>query len=251
MAIQKTEAMVLRTQPFCSTSLIVTFFSRNFGKLRGLVKGVRQENQTRGAVYELFAHLEILFYEKSRTDLHLVSEASILESYESLRSNLSSIAYASYFCDLVDQLSEVHDPHEKVFELLQFCLRYLPALSGEKLSRLFEIKLLNEIGWLPYLGNCLKCQDSTLQKGYFSARQGGLLCPRCARNFSDARPLSREALAAMRYLTRHDLEESVKFQTGPQATRELASLMNQFFLERLNRPLKSKLFLEKIKPALV
>ncbi|MGH7890395.1 MAG: DNA repair protein RecO, partial [Thermodesulfobacteriota bacterium] len=78
MAIQKTEAFVLKTQPFRSSSLIVTFFSRDFGKLRGVVKGVRREREMRGALYELFTHLEILFYEKTRSDLHLVSEASIL-----------------------------------------------------------------------------------------------------------------------------------------------------------------------------
>ena len=88
MAIQKTEAIVLKTQPFRSSSLIITFFTRDFGKIRGIAKGVRQENQTRAAVYELFTRLEIIYYEKLRSDLHLVSDAAILES---LRRTLESL----------------------------------------------------------------------------------------------------------------------------------------------------------------
>ena len=56
MAIQKTDAIVLKTQPFRSSSLIITFFTRSFGKLRGLAKGVRQENQTRFALDRIGEH---------------------------------------------------------------------------------------------------------------------------------------------------------------------------------------------------
>ena len=95
MAIQKTEAIVLKTQAFRSSSLILTFFSRDFGKVRGIAKGVRQEQERRSALYELFTRLEIIFYEKTRSDLHLVSEASFLESYEPIRLQLEAIAFAS------------------------------------------------------------------------------------------------------------------------------------------------------------
>ncbi|MBN1688274.1 MAG: DNA repair protein RecO, partial [Candidatus Omnitrophica bacterium] len=191
MAIQKTEAIILKTQPFRSSSLIITFFSKSFGKLRGLAKGVRQERETRGALFELFTHVDIVFYEKQRSDLHLVSEASILESYPSLRTRLESIAYASYFSELVDELSEVHDPHEGVFDLLDFSFRYLASLPGRRLARLFEIKLVNEIGWLPHLTNCLLCGKSPLEEGYFSSRQGGLLCPHCYGKAPDSKPIRK------------------------------------------------------------
>ena len=250
MAIQKTEAFILKTQPFRSSSLIVTFFSRSFGKLRGLVKGVRREGEIRGAIYELFTHVEIVFYEKTRSDLHLVSDAAILESNDALRSQLSNIAYASYFSELVDIVSEVHDPHEKIFELLEFAFRYLRALPPERLTALFEIELLNEIGWLPYLDACLGCDEVQFEAGFFSVRQGALFCPKCAPQFPDARPLKPEVLNTMRYYIHHDLEDCLKIQMSRQAHIDLEKLMEQFLLYRLGSPLKSKYFLQEIKIAL-
>ena len=250
MAIQKTEAFVLKTQPFRSSSLIVTFFSHSFGKLRGVVKGVRREGEMRGALYELFTHLEILFYEKMRSDLHLVSEASIVESHDSLRTRLDTIAYASYFSELVDFLCEVQDPHPKIFELLDFSFRFLPSVPEARLSCLFEIALLREIGWIPYLDACLHCHQRAFEQGYFSISQGALFCSGCARNVPDARVLGIEALVVLRYYGSHALEPSLKLRVAKTTENELMKLMDRFLIFRLGAPLKSQRFIEQIRPVL-
>jgi DNA repair protein RecO (recombination protein O) len=250
MAIQKTNAIILKTQPFRSTSLIVTCFSESFGKVRGLVKGVRQERELRGPAFELFTQVEILFYEKQRSDLHLISDAVILETYDALHSRLEAIAYASYFSELVDVTTEVHDAHEKIYELLDFSYRYVAVLPGERLSTLFEIKLLNEIGWLPHLQTCLNCESPAVEKGFFSARQGALYCETCGPRFPDALPLGAEPLSVLRYYTQHDLEDCLKLGMTRQTETELSRLMQNFLMDRLGKPFKTRIFIEKIKPAL-
>ncbi len=250
MAIQKASAIVIKTLPFRSSSLIVTFFTQPFGKIRVLAKGVRLERETRGALFELFSFLDIVYYEKTKSDLHLLSEAAIIDGYDSVRTRLESISYASYFAELVDTLTEIHDPHENVFHLLDFCLRYLSSLPGTRLARLFEIKLLNEIGWLPYLEKCIRCDKSVPEKGFFSARQGALVCAACVEHYQDALPLAAEALAVMRHYIKHDLDQAIKFTVSPQTEIGLQKIMSRFLLERLNHPLKSTCFLDKITPIL-
>ena len=155
--ILKTEAIVLRTRPFRSSSLIVTFFTEEFGKIQGIAKGIHREGERRGAEFELFTHLEILFYEKKRSDLHLISETTILDSHSQLRQTLEGLLDASFFCELTEELTETRDPHPQLFELLNVCFRYLTVLPAAKLRNIFEMKLLNEVGWQPHLDNCLKC----------------------------------------------------------------------------------------------
>jgi DNA repair protein RecO (recombination protein O) len=249
VAIQKTEAIVLKTQPLRTSSLVITFFTRGFGKVRAIAKGVRLDRELRGALYELFTKLEIVYYEKTRSDLHLVSEAAIVDSYEPMRSRLESICYASYFAELADELSEVYDPHEKVFELLDSSYRYLASLPGPRLARLFEVKLLSEIGWLPFLESCLLCGEKKIEKGFFSPVQGALVCPHCAQGAPDARPVAAEPLALMRYYSRHDFEDSLRQGMSRQTEEALEDLLGRFLTHRLHRPLKSLQFLEKLKPA--
>ena len=250
MAIQKTEAMILKTMPFRSTSLIVTFFTRNFGKIRGIIKGVRQEGEMRGGIFELFSRIEIIYYEKTRSDLHLVTESFLLDSYTALHGSLESIAYAGYFSDLVDQVSEIHDPHEAIFNLLEFAYAYLSCVPGPRMARLFEIKLLHEIGWLPHLENCLNCGTDVLKEGYFSSRQGSLLCANCAPKFPDAKPLNAEPLSILRHYVQNEMDACLKLSVSRAAETELELFMSRFLLERLNKPLKSQIFLQKIKSVL-
>lgn len=245
MAIRKTEAFILKTQPLRSSSLIVTFFSREFGKLKGVAKGVRKEREMRGATFELFTHADIVFYEK-KSDLHLISDACIIDSFDSLRGRLDTITYASYFSELVDVLTEIHDPHDNLFALIEVCFRYLPAIPGERIARLFEIKLLTEIGWMPYLNSCLECRQTAFERGFFSASQGALVCAGCMARYPDALPLSREGLSQLRYYTTHTLDECIKVVPSIGVEKELKKLTETFFAYRLSGPLKTQRFMSAI-----
>lgn len=244
--IHKTDAIVLKTQPLRSSSLIVTFLTRSFGKLKGIVKGVRKEREPRSAFYELFTNLEIIFYEKSRSDLHLISDAAVIDTNDHLRTHLTSIAYASYFSELTDGLLEIHDPHESVFELMEFCFRYLPSIDPERISRIYETKLLRDTGLLPYLDECLECRSQVPEQGFFSVAQGSVYCRNCQPRVADARMISAEALSGLRYFTRHDASECLKYRTSQLADQELAALLDRFFLYRLGHPLKSRRFMGEI-----
>lgn len=248
--IHKTEAIVLKTQPLRSSSLIVTFLSKSFGKLKGVAKGVRREREPRSAFYELFTHLEIVFYEKTRSDLHLISDAAVLDTYDNLRTRLDSISYASYFAELADCFLEVHDAHESVFETLLFCFRYLPSIDPERVSRIFETKLLHETGLLPFLEGCLECRAPLPEGGFFSVAQGAIFCHQCQGRVTDAGPISAAGLAALRYYAGHTPEESLKFRSTPASEKELARLMERFVLYRVSQPLKSRRFMAEIQPFL-
>ena len=118
------------------------------------------------------------------------------------------------------------------------------------MARIFEIKLLTKIGWLPHLDDCINCAAAVPEKGYFSSRQGGLLCPVCAPKFPDAKPLNAEPLAILRHYIQNDPDTCLKQNVSRAAETELEVFMSRFLLERLNKPLKSQIFLQKIKSAL-
>lgn len=241
MAIQKAEAFVLRSQPFRSSSLVVTFFSRQFGKLKGVAKGVRKEALAHPSSYEPFTLAEVVFYEKLRSDLHLISEVSILESFEGLRSNLEALAAAYYLAELVDQLTEPHDSHEKIFELLDFAFRNLPTLDSHFVTRFFEIQLLSEIGLLPNLEGCLGCGEPLAEKFYFSARQGGLFCPNCRKKAPDAGNISLETVRNLKLLMGKPSFE------GKFGMEDVGQLIDRFMTERLNKRPITKRFLHQVR----
>lgn len=247
MSIHKTEAIVIRIRPFRSSSLIVTFFTPGFGKVRGVVKGVHREGEIRQAGFELFTHAEYIFYEKKRSDLHLISDAAILNSYHGLRNSLEAIAYASYFCELVDELTEIHDPHPKIFDLLKQSLRFLPVISPTRFAVLFEIKLAREMGWLPYLDNCLGCGSKPLEKGLFSVRHGALLCEKCREKDPGAQGLNPSELSLLRAYSKEDLEDCLRLSPHIAVEKHIRTLMTAFLNYRIGKALKTRHFLDSLR----
>ncbi len=251
MSIHKTEAVVIKTQPFRSSSLIVTFFTPQFGKIRGVVKGVHREGEVRQAGFEIFTHAEFVFYEKKRSDLHLISDAAILESRHAIRDRLDTIAYGSYFCELTDELTEVHDPHPEIFHLLQSAFHFLSVIPPARLTSLFEIKLLREMGWLPYLESCLNCGAKPLEQGFFSVRQGALICEKCRGNEQGAQPVGAPVLAVFRAYSKDALEDCLRVSHSTVIENQIRFLITQFLNYRLGKVLRSRKFLESIRPVLI
>lgn len=246
MAIQKTEAFVLRTFPFRTSSLLATLFSKDFGKLKGIAKGVRKEGILRPSAFEPFTLLEIIFYEKVHSEIHLISETSILETHEGVRRDLSRLATAYYVAELTDQLTEIQDPHPSLFELLQFVFNYLPALPPSLLARFFEIRILSEIGFLPRLESCVNCGERNLEKVYFSVRQGTVLCLRCRQRSSDSRLLSAQALAAMKIFSGREPREVTHYSLPDETEKEMREMIERFLNERIGKPLSARRFLNQV-----
>lgn len=250
MAIHKSEAIILKTMPFRSSSIIVTFFTEEFGKVKGIVKGVHLPGERRAADFELFTHTEIIFYEKKRSDLHLISESSIIESHEEIRSKLEHIALASYFCELINELTESHDPHKEIFELLKIAFRYLSIIPSQRLSLIFEMKLLKEMGWMPHLDDCLNCGANLIESGYFSSRVGSVLCEKCRVKDHSSKSISTLVLEGMRFYSRQDLSNCLKFTCSHSIEIEIKKLISEFLQYRIGKPLQTRKFLDSIRPVL-
>ncbi len=178
MAATKSHAFVLKTQDFRDTSLLAHFYTRDFGKIHGIIKGIRDQRARFGSMLEPFSMNEILFYRKRRGgDLHLVTQVELLKLYPAVRADLTQLSYASYLIDLLDQITELEEPHAEVFDLLQESLTFLgEGLSPRRTARIFEVKLLESLGLMPEIRACVICQTPDPDPAFFRASMGGLLC---------------------------------------------------------------------------
>lgn len=151
MAIQKTEAIVLRRQEVRETSLMLTAYSRHLGKFQGLVKGVRGSRAAVPWYLEPLTLQSVVLYERRRSPWMLVSACDLIDGFEPVRQDLACTAYAIYCLDLVDSMTSLHDPHPEIFEALLAVLKGLesPDADPATLARFLEIHLLRASGLLP------------------------------------------------------------------------------------------------------
>lgn len=143
----KTEAIVIKRTDFAEADKIITVFSKHYGKIRFLAKGIRKISSRRAAALEPFNQV-ILFLAKGR-NLDIVTEAKILNSFAQLRNNLKKVGLAFHFCELVDRLCAEEEPNPKVFALLKQSLAKLMIAEQNLADREIEygINLLKLSGF--------------------------------------------------------------------------------------------------------
>jgi len=247
MPIQRTEALVLNKRDFRETSIITSFYTRDFGKLSGILKGIRQEPSKFASNLEPFSYNEIIFYKKNSSSLHLVSACDLKNSFDGIRQNIMKIATASLMMDLVGAVMPLEDKNEEVFDLTLNCLGELAAASNpDKVITIFKIKMLVLSGFKPHFDSCISCGDRILGQSKFSVALGGLLCSRCYQKDMGSRSIFRGTVASILHIEKNDLKTNLNLGMNPQIKKELEVILNAFLNFHLERELKSQRVLNKL-----
>lgn len=249
MAIQKTDAIVLRRQDVRETSLALTFYTRDFGKIRGLLRGVRgsrAESWGLGAL-EILSHDDIIFYEPKKGDVSTVSQCDLKEFFGHIRGSLDRLAYAAYIAELLDSVTDLYDPNPDVFDLLSNSLRLMDGQSSPKrVARIFEIKLLHLLGLMPTLESCATCGSKIGDSAKFSVRHGGLICKNCLCSDTNARPMMAGTARFIEHIRKFPFEKLERVKVSEAVGKELESSLRKFLDYHIERHLKTLDFIREV-----
>ncbi len=250
MSIHKTEALVLRTYEFRESSLIVSFFTRDFGKLTGLAKGIRRKECRFASRLLPLSLNQIVFYRSRRGMIHTLSECILEDGFFPLRQDLLKLAAASYLAELVDELTKWEDRNEPLFQLLLDAWRRMsPAGYRPGMVSSFEIKALELTGFGPKLDACAGCGRPVESPHRFSVKKGGLLCPACSRAGIQADEISDAAVNALKRMKKNGAGGNLPEELTVPLERELRLIVRKFVYFQIEKPSRAFAFLEGVERA--
>ncbi len=246
MSATKTQAFVLKTQDYRDTSLLATFYTRDHGKIRGIVKGIRDARARFSSTVEPFSLNEILFYKRKRGgDLHLVTQIDLENLFPEVRNDLERLSYASYFIDLLNEIVETEEPNPAIFDLLHDSLLFLSSgASCKRTARIFEVKLFELLGLMPEIKACVVCQADSPDPAYFNVSLGGIVCKTCSG--SAGIPVSKGSLNFLEHVRRALFKDLHHVKVSQEVGEELEKMLRRFVDFHLSNKLKSVIFLEKM-----
>jgi DNA repair protein RecO (recombination protein O) len=199
-------ALVLRSVDVFETSSVLTLFTRELGKVSALAKGARRLKSPLQGGLDLLGVSDIVWLHKASEALDLVTEAAPVERFASFRRDLAALYAGYYVAELLTDLTDLHDPHPKLFDAAVVTLRHLgePALRSRRVFR-FELACLRELGLMPALDACAHCGVVVGPEGdpgavAFGLATGGVLCPACRPGQPHVATLSGRTLDALRTL---------------------------------------------------
>ena len=248
MPIQKSEAILLRRQDLRETSLILTFFTKDFGKIKGILRGVRgARGQYGGGCFEVLSHDEIVFYDRKKGDIFTTTQCDLIEFFNPIRRSLEKLAYAAYMAELLDSVTALGDKNEQVFDLLLNSLKLLSGdTSSRRAARIFEIKLLSLLGIMPTLESCASCGKSVDPTAKFSVTQGGLICKDCFKSDGNARSIMQGTVKFIEHIRALPFEKVARVKVADAVGRELESTLRRFLDYHVERRFKTLEFIKEI-----
>ena len=113
--IEKSKAFIIRRKIYRDTSLILKVYTDNFGKVEGIVKGIRKiEDYGRyDGLIEFLSNYETIFYRR-RSGRALFVQFHLLNSYGEVFENYYRFVLC---CSALEFLDYIMQPYEKNIEV--------------------------------------------------------------------------------------------------------------------------------------
>ncbi len=230
-----TKAIVLKSVKYKDADKIFTLFTKEYGKIVAIGRGVRKINSRRSGNLDTLNYVSVGIYENN-LEFKNIEEVKVIESFRNLKRNLGKSTKAYYIIELVHKSIEEGEQSPEVFDLLLKCLRALErnGYSGALFVSYFEMNLMKLIGYQMTTDKCEKCQrvlDDSWQKYYFDIENGGLECENCSKNGVE---ISMETALCMQPIFDGKLDKKMK-----KSTEEVDKLMKMYIGRKLERKFKS------------
>ena len=247
MQPQISDAIILRHLDYGESDRIVTFFTPDHGRRKGFARGARKSRKRYGPGLELFAQVRIHWTPPKSGELLSLREVELVDLRTGLRNDLEAMALAGYGCELVEELIGEDPGHPETYDLLRAFLDHLADKGNTPEARmLFELRLLNHVGYVPHLLHCSECDnDLPTADVAFDAARGGALCSACASAGSRVR-LARMTLGSLAKILQSPEDNFADISLSPQTLQEGGEAIFSAVKTHLHRPLRSLAFLESL-----
>lgn len=141
-------AVVLQTKSLGDADKLITLFSKDFGKLTAIAKGVKRLKSRKRGSLEVFSHIK--FFAHRGHNLPLITEVEVVDNYLRIRKDLRKMSVAYFFVEVVDRTTRDEEKHSEVYDLLVGSLAKLQTeKSLKKLRNGFSLKLAEILGFIP------------------------------------------------------------------------------------------------------
>lgn len=245
MPLYTTHAIVIRSSNYGESDKIVTFFTEDFGKIRGIAKGARRSRKRFQNALGLFSYLRLIFFDREGMGLIRAEGCDILHTFPKIRGDLRKIFWGNYYLELVGEMAGERETNREAFYvLLSFLSNLEEGELQEEALRMFEIRVLSLFGYRPNMKKCDLCKKDwealkSSPKAFFSLEKGGLICEGCSKALNNLIPLSLGTAKLIERISEMELGKLHRLRFTPQTLSESRELLPKFITYQLGKELKS------------
>ncbi len=232
MPLLKTRAVILRSQRWGDADRIITVYSGQHGKIRGIARGARRMKSRFGGMLEPFSLVDLTLFYKTVDALGQISQIDLVRNFKAMREDLGVMAAAGKMTRMIEFITVDRDPNPAMFETLVRGLELLrPNTDVALTTLLFLIHVLGQTGFRPQIDHCTECgkQAETAERQWFSPRLGGMVCQKCTQQGAGrVLAMSRGSLAFMMQARQLPMEQLPRLKAAGVVRMEVEEAIEHY-----------------------
>ncbi|MBI2217187.1 MAG: DNA repair protein RecO [Candidatus Rokubacteria bacterium] len=253
MAVERTAAVVIGGFPLGESDRVVTFFTRRFGKVRGVAKAARRMRSKFSGALELFTLGELVFFDGGRSELVQVDHFDIERPFGGIRADLGRLGHAAWMAESVARLTAERDPHPAMFALLSLALAAVDGgASPSRVAVVFGARFVDALGHRLRTDACVLCGRGGVIAGGRAAVDvdaGGTVCPSCAGAVGGTLSVAAATIDALRRVRTARWGDVMALPLGT-AERELRAILEAHVTRLAGQGSRAARFLREVSRSL-
>jgi DNA repair protein RecO (recombination protein O) len=234
--VHQAEAVVLRTWPIHEADLIVSLFTRDQGKIKGIAKSASKSRRRFGGALEPMTHVLANYAEKPRQELVRLDSFEIVASPLSNSVDYTRAAALAFYAEVLEEILPDRDPHDAVFRLLLAVLEQTHTQNIWMPVTYFALWILRLMGWMPDVMRCtVGGEPFAGRSAYWHAHADGLVCIDHKRLAGSTLSPESQALAVRIF------RQSIAVFSAEAWPRSRAADLRRFAIQGLERHLERRL----------
>jgi len=238
----ETEAIVLDCFEHGESDIIITFLSRNTGRLSAIAKGAKRSKKRFVNKLELFSFLHITYRTSANHSLNFLSDAELHTSFLNIRQNFELYTTASVLREFLLIAIREGEADDRLFHLSLWALYNIDKqLQPRAILVLFLINFYEIIGYRPDFTICSNCNNQTTanRRYSFDTTVGGLICPDCSHPGQRLIRLSRGTIMMLRSAQIQPLQRLHRLKISGNILEESLALLHDYGRQLFQREIIS------------
>lgn len=250
------DAILLRKIEYGDHDLIISFLTKNRGKISVIAKNAKKSVKRFTGALDLFSanHIQCTLPKKKKDALIILAQADLENGYADIRYDVFKTAYASYWVELIYFWVEDGRKQTQLYDLLEFSLGALSkgTIRRSVLSLLYQIRFMHVSGFSPWIDSCVYCGSALDQvaekKIWFDFQDGRILCKNCIRKKNKhGMMVSKGTLKQLYWINHTPMARADRLRFSSPAIREGETLLESFIPFHVGRQFKSLEFLKRLR----
>lgn len=240
---QNVNGIILRSQDYKESDQLLTVYTKELGKITVQARGVKKTSSKLRSGILLFSQSELVL--TVAKGFPLVTAATTVSAFPSLRKDLVKMSYASYAAELLNQVIADRQVDEDLFIMILQTYHMMEYVDVWLAVHFLETRLLAHMGYKLQMDTCLHC-GKTLRGEQFAGVHGGLLCKDCARSVTSGSWLSQEGRTLLNITPKIPLHWFGYLYISREGKQSVENYLDMQLQQLLTRPLKTKDFLKQL-----